>query len=543
MLVAESAAMYSPAAYAGMLTNLLKAARSLMPAIKPGAPLPSIGPEMTLRQTAETRQDPATALWRMHPRGEYFLTRGGDTIGPPVCASIGLTNKCNLRCEICGSQKTLDGMPGYRRHMEFATFKAVAETLFPFLVSVELNSQGDPLLYPQIDEVLDAIRRHDCDVKVQTNGTLFTSKNIALLASMFGEVNISLDAVGAKFDEVRQGGVWAKAEPGILSLLRERDPARLAVGLYPTVTRRTIGEVLPIVEWAARHDVDLVAFHRYVPIAFGITIERCPTDEELGDARDVLRRWLQDTGDALTVVFDGEHLNSTPRPARRYLHASAAKQQYRTSSPHYHAPSYPTESGTESSDPDHVCTAPNSYVEIGLEGQISACCRSQEIALGYATSVERFADTWFGDNYARVRSSLKRTADGELPLPCCEGCMACYAPKALKGRTAMSYEGTLSDRADGLRLVTEGDIVIDRIGHMRNDIFWGTALPPGIRPSEFVLVERNIEFARAHSLEAVRPGHFFLMGRKVYFSTPDGSDPRRKARIYSLKRVKGSASG
>jgi len=38
-----------------------------------------------------------TDLWKLHPEADYFLSRGGDTIAPPLAASVVVTNKCNLR--------------------------------------------------------------------------------------------------------------------------------------------------------------------------------------------------------------------------------------------------------------------------------------------------------------------------------------------------------------------------------------------------------------------------------------------------------------
>src|SRR5215472_6861382 len=220
-----------------------------------------------------------TGLWALHPEAAFFRAHGGDEIPPPIYCSLGLTNKCNLRCEICGSQKYLDETGVLRRHMDIWRFEAVAETLFPVVAEVELNSQGDPLLHPQIDRILEIIAEHRCDLKVQTNGTLFTDRVIELLCRQSGTVMLSLDAVGPRFDEVRRGGVWARAEPGLEKFLRRRDPERLSVGIYPTVTRRTLGDALAIVQWAHDHDIDEVAFHRYIPIQN--SFEEAPTAEDM----------------------------------------------------------------------------------------------------------------------------------------------------------------------------------------------------------------------------------------------------------------------
>jgi MoaA/NifB/PqqE/SkfB family radical SAM enzyme len=205
-------------------------------------------------------------LWLQHPRAAYFLRNGGVRIPPPIYANLALTNKCNLRCEICGSQKYLDEAGIVRRHMPLDRFEAVAATIFPFLTEVELNSQGDPLLYPHIETVLERIAQHKCDLKVQTNGTLFTDPVINLLEKMYGTIMLSLDAIGSRFDEVRCGGIWEKLEPNLLKLLRSRDPQKLTIGIYPTVTKRTLRDVLnvigllPITTWIWSR---FIGIHRY----------------------------------------------------------------------------------------------------------------------------------------------------------------------------------------------------------------------------------------------------------------------------------------
>jgi MoaA/NifB/PqqE/SkfB family radical SAM enzyme len=476
----------------------------------------------------------ATELWKFHPRGDYYLARGGDRMPPPVMCNIGLTNKCNLRCEICGSQKYLDETGVRRRHMAFETFEAVAETIFPFLVTVELNSQGDPLLYPHIEDVLRRIAQHRCEVKLQTNGTLFTDRAIELLIQQHGTVMLSLDAVGPKFDEVRRGGVWAKAEPGLTHFLSARDPKRLSVGVYPTVTRRTIGEAINIVEWAAEHDVDTVVFHRYSPIQN--SFEEAPSDDEYARMRELLRQWDILNGDSLEIRFEQELLSSSTSRLRRFLrrveYADDAKREFLPE-----IVPFPREPG--SGHPIYTCTSPIEYVEIGLEGQIAACCRAQDVTLGYATSVERFADAWLGPNYDRIRRSLRRDATGPYPLPNCEGCVKFFAPKAAGNRVAVSYERGAPLSPHALDLDAGDEIPIEAIqkeqGHCHI-----TLLPPGIDPMAFELWEDDRRLGPGETLHdeirAKGGGRYSIWGRSLYFSTSDNTDARRNERMYVLRR-------
>jgi MoaA/NifB/PqqE/SkfB family radical SAM enzyme len=466
--------------------------------------------------------------WRLHPKGEYFLARGGDAVSPPSSCNIGLTNKCNLRCEICGSQKNTGVR---RRHMKLETFEAVAETLFPLLGTVELNSQGDPLLYPYIAEALERIHSHGCQIKVQTNGTLFTDRILSLLFEQCGTVMLSLDAVGPKFDEVRSGGNWSKAEPGLRQLFASRDRSRLSVGIYPTLTERTIGEAFSVVTWAVEQGADQVVFHRYVPILD--SLEKAPSEQEYGATRNRLARWLADNGDPIEVRFESDLLNQRPVRSRRISLLSREKFPFSRT-----PPSMPMEADVPGAHKEYICYAPASYLEIGLEGQVAACCRSQDIPLGYATSVESFADAWFGTNYGRIRRSLQREYAGSYALPNCEGCVKFFAPAAGGTRRSVDYASEMPSE-DALDFSRVDDILIDEIRRERGLCFTAR-IPPGVNRRGIALYENDRRLS-AHccsqhdDIRELGGGSFAVNGQSLYFSTSDGSDARRNGRQYRLR--------
>jgi MoaA/NifB/PqqE/SkfB family radical SAM enzyme len=467
------------------------------------------------------------------PEDNIFSTM---EVPPPITANIALTNKCNLRCEICGSQKTLDLYGRVRQHTELDLLKNIAEAIFPFLITVELNSQGDPLLNPHIEAILSLIHEHKCELKVQTNGTLFSDRIIDLLVSMCGEVNISLDAVGPKFDEVRKGGIWAKAEPGMLRLLANRDPGRLMIGLYPTLTRRTIGEVINVVEWAGKNGADSVTFHRYDALPKSLSFEEAPTQEEVRDARVSLSEWCKQSKYRLNVFFESDRLNEDYFPNRRDKFASLEKREFYR---FYRHPSYPLDAEHPSASSIYICDTPNSYVEIGLNGEIGACCRAQEVPLGNATSVEEFAASWFGYNYKIIRQSMKRTSVDNFPLPNCEECIGYHAPKSLAGRKAVSYsEGPSTVRAGGLNLAVKGDFLFEKMYQERGHIYYVESVPPGIDSALFDVLEEETFLKRVESVEEVDPGCYFVRGRRVYFAATDGKDPRftHSRRNYVFRR-------
>ncbi len=494
---------------------------------------------LSLDEWERARRSSASERWLRHPSGRHFLERGGARIPPPLVANLGLTNKCNLRCEICGSQKHLDNTGVRRRHMDFDVFEAVAETLFPMLSLVELNSQGDPLLHPRIEEIFDRIARHACEVKIQHNGTLLRPGILDVLARQHGTIMLSLDAVGPRFDEVRRGGDWSRAAPGLDRLLAERDPGRLAVGVYPTLTARTIGEALAVVEWSAERGVDEVGFHRYVPVQG--SWEEAPNDAAYAALCETLRSWCRDSGDPIRIQFEGEVLNSAPVASRRTEYASTEKAVALLESGKM---MFPVEAGRPGGDPFLTCAAPTEYVEIGLDGQISACCRAQDVALGHATSVTQFADAWLGSNYGKLRSSLRRGETGPYVLPNCQGCVAFFAPAEGEGRRSVDYAATPPATAGGLQPALGQGARIEAIqkeeGHCHIAVF-----PLGLH-GEFELWEDDRRLGPPDSMHAdIRSngeGRYHVGANAVYFSSSDGTDARRNGRVYSLRRRRRAAA-
>lgn len=488
---------------------------------------------LTLDEWERSRIERSTKRWMRHSAGAMFIARGGEIVPPPLTANLGLTNKCNLRCEICGSQKHLDNTGVRRRHMEFSKFQSVADTLFPLLSVVELNSQGDPLLHPQIERVLGTIESHKCDVKIQHNGTLLSGPIIDLLLRQHGTITLSLDAVGQKFDEVRQGGVWSKAIPGLERLLRERDPKRMTIGVYPTLTARTIGEAMNVAKWSADHDVDEIGFHRYVTTAG--SFEETPSEEQYIAVRAELREWALKNNATQRIMFEGEMLREPDVATRRQEFADLAKAVAVYDSGKV---IFPMEANQPGSDPFSSCAAPHEYVEIGLDGQIGTCCRAQDVVLGHATSPEAFADSWLGANYSRVRRSLRRGETGSYPLPNCEGCVKFFAPKEARNRCAVDYSKPAVRGEERLEFGLGDTVAIE--GIQKDDGFCHVAVfPLGIQ-GEFELWEDNRKLYPSQShhddIRSEGLGQYHIGANSVYFSTSDGTDARRNGRSYSLRR-------
>ena len=121
-------------------------------------------------------------------------------------AYVEITNLCNLRCSFC---------PGTRRppgRMSPERFRLAARALRGHTRYVYLHVMGEPLLHPELGEILDICAGEDLRACVTTNGTLLPRAGAALLHPAVHKVSISLHSAegsGAGDLEAYLEGVWA----------------------------------------------------------------------------------------------------------------------------------------------------------------------------------------------------------------------------------------------------------------------------------------------------------------------------------------------
>lgn len=99
---------------------------------------------------------------------------------------IEITSSCNLSCSFCQETK---------RPKEFISvenFKHILNEVRPYTNFIYLHVKGEPLLHPQLDEILMLCRESGMTVNVTTNGTLLRSRLPVLLKYPPHQINVSL---------------------------------------------------------------------------------------------------------------------------------------------------------------------------------------------------------------------------------------------------------------------------------------------------------------------------------------------------------------
>ena len=153
---------------------------------------------------------------------------------------LNLTNRCNLRCQMCvarnGTPKTLS-----RKHAldaaEFAERRGFK--------TIELTG-GEPTLVDYFDELVERLGQVDAQIHLTTNGLEFGGGRVERLAGLSNlAVTVSVDGIGDVHDAIRRRqGAFATTERH----LRALGSAGCRVAVNTTVQASNLGQVVDLYE-------------------------------------------------------------------------------------------------------------------------------------------------------------------------------------------------------------------------------------------------------------------------------------------------------
>lgn len=200
--------------------------------------------------------DPLRYARRSQDLPSHLLQFSADK-KPVVVWNVG--RRCNLRCVHCYSQSRNEDYSGELSHEEGIR---LIDDLAGFGSPVLLFSGGEPLMRPDIFELIEHAVARKMRAVVSTNGTLIT-KEVAgkLKAAGLSYVGISLDGLEETNDRFR--GV-AGAFKDALNGVRNCRELGVKVGLRFTMTRNNFHDVGGILDLIERESIPRVCFYHLV---------------------------------------------------------------------------------------------------------------------------------------------------------------------------------------------------------------------------------------------------------------------------------------
>jgi MoaA/NifB/PqqE/SkfB family radical SAM enzyme len=316
---------------------------------------------------------------------------------------------CNLKCWICPTQFYSGSIT--RGNMSMETFRKLLP-FFKQVVNVDLTGWGEPLLNPNLSEMITLAKEAGCpSVTLTTNGTLLNAENVKqIVASKINAISISIDsATKETHEKLKIGSDFSQVISGVQELIAKRNYSGKKnpyVSASFLLMKDNIEEIPNFVELMAKLKVDEVAFKNLNGVFsreglnqviyegyYRVKVDRKRRDKYITEAKKMAER------SGIRLVFHGNFI------AQRIKDCGVM---------------------------------PLDYPFIGWDGDVSPCCilkypvtrlgkNGKEIDCGVLTfgnideeSLERI---WRNQGYVRLR---ERIWAGEIPEECGD-CIGLYS--------------------------------------------------------------------------------------------------------------------
>ncbi|MDD5558685.1 MAG: radical SAM protein [Candidatus Methylomirabilis sp.] len=183
------------------------------------------------------------------------------------------TTACNARCLHCSSNASVRSPDELRTNEAIDLLSQLAEA---GVVDLAISG-GEPLLRPDLLEIIAEARRLGLAVGVGSNGAVLSERKAALLAaSGINRFQVSLDGFHTAHDTIRR---WPGLFDRALRTIEVAACAGLRVTVCCTINRLNAAELEPFTEFISSTKIIRLNFSRYVPTGRG-TDELDLTDEE-----------------------------------------------------------------------------------------------------------------------------------------------------------------------------------------------------------------------------------------------------------------------
>ncbi|MPM66622.1 putative mycofactocin radical SAM maturase MftC [bioreactor metagenome] len=222
-------------------------------------------------------------------------------MGPVVAWNI--TRTCNLKCVHCYSNSDAQKYSG---ELTTAEAKKFIDDCAEFKVPVLLLSGGEPLIRPDVFELVEYARTRGIRTTFSTNGTLIDMETAKIIKALdVGYVGISLDGLGDANDKFRgKAGAFEKALQGIRNCLEIGQ----RVGLRFTINRYNFHDLENIFKLIREEQIPRVCFYHLVYSGRGSQMmQHDISHQESREAMDIIMHYAEEFGDKCEILTVDNH--------------------------------------------------------------------------------------------------------------------------------------------------------------------------------------------------------------------------------------------
>lgn len=155
-----------------------------------------------------------------------------------------ITNKCNLRCKHCAAISLIEqSIP------EYPNWKKVIDYVCDFVDSITLLG-GEPLLFPEIEELIGYANSKNIKILIITNGQIDPKVLDNIMQHDITSILISMEGLEVTHDKIRGIGTWKKAYDSLNHLinLNKSKINKTQIGINIVANKLNRNEIIDIFE-------------------------------------------------------------------------------------------------------------------------------------------------------------------------------------------------------------------------------------------------------------------------------------------------------
>lgn len=142
---------------------------------------------------------------------------------------IEITSSCNLTCSFCQETKR------DKRFMSLDEFSHVIDQVKPLTEFIYLHVKGEPLLHPQLGDILQICHDEGMRINITTNGTLLKKQLDTLIAHPVHQINISMHS--ADDNDCIDMNTYFKNITECCNMLNEKTDTEISLRLWTTLQK------------------------------------------------------------------------------------------------------------------------------------------------------------------------------------------------------------------------------------------------------------------------------------------------------------------
>jgi radical SAM protein with 4Fe4S-binding SPASM domain len=168
------------------------------------------------------------------------MMKGADFASPkmPVRLQIEVTDRCNHDCIMCNR---LDSKRALNNNISNEAFNKILDTMKPFYVTV--NGLGEPLLNPEIEDILVSCRRKSITTSMPSNLSVPKVLNTKIVKHPPNIITFSIHGASKSvFELISRNSNFEKCMSALRQFLSDMDPKKVKVRILCALQAKNLGE-------------------------------------------------------------------------------------------------------------------------------------------------------------------------------------------------------------------------------------------------------------------------------------------------------------